>query len=317
MDKVEQLAWDIATCSELPLALGDRQRPCHDVVRHQDPVAGGYRHVPEAWAGDLERARILFVSSNPSISTPETPSVGEDYPLGGYEDLSVEHPDWPKGRLIEFQTRRLDQSRARPYVNNRAQFLCCDDEYRGADKASATKKSQSYWKNAFDQASDLLGPEFDLSHDLCMTEIVHCKSKSESGAVKAASLCAQKYFHRILDLSSARLVAIVGRIARDIVLSNYAEWKSRDGSNWEISPQFGQLNRTVVQPADHVGLIKTPHRQHVVVAVQQLSWATNRYRNIERVVGPESKGRLVELLRSPEQIKFDSREDLLRYLKML
>lgn len=316
MDKVAQLALDIAKCSELSVAFGDRQRPCHEVVRHQESLAGGYRHVPEAWAGDLERARILFVSSNPSISTPETPSVGEDYPLGGFEDLNLEHPDWPEDRLIAFQTQRLDQNRPRPFVNSRAQFLCHDHEYRGADKASATKKSQSYWKNAFDQASDLLGPGFDLSHDLCMTEIVHCKSKAESGAVKAAPLCAQRFFHRILDISTARLVVIVGRIAREIVVTNCDVWRSQGGSDWSISPQFGQLNRAPIQPADHVGLIKTTHRQHVVVAVQQLSWATNKYRNIERVIGSESKERLLELLRAPEQTIFGSRDELLRYLKM-
>lgn len=316
MGEVERLADDIARCSELTRAYGEPGRPCHSIVHHQLPVEGGYRHVPEAWAGDLANARILFVSSNPSISTPERPEVGEDYPLAGFEDLAVEHPLWPRARVNDFQTKRLDQSRAMPLVNRKAQFLCRDDAYRGGDKATATKKSQSYWKNALEQASTLLGPSFDMSRDVCMTEIVHCKSKAESGVVQAAPTCADRFFHRILDLSTARLVVIVGRVARDIVVANADKWNVSNGSKWEVAGEFGQLKSETFNPASHVGLITTEHRQHVVVAVQQLSWATNRYRWIERVVGAQAKEKLVGFLRAEHPESFANRQELLKFLDL-
>lgn len=313
VNDIERLALDIAQCSALRQAVIDTKHPCHQVVNHQTPVEDGFRHVPEAWAGDLAQARILFVSSNPSISTPENPQVGEDYPLGGFDSLEHPHSYWPQDRLIDFQTNRLDQNRDAPYVNSRAQFLCRDGEYRGGDKASSTRKSQNYWKNAFDQSADLLGPNFDLSADFCMTEIVHCKSKSEAGARKAAPACADRFLHRILDLSSARLVVIVGSVSRDIVMENYRHWSSSATSSWEISPKFGRFKDVPFRNSDHVGLINTAHRQHVVVAVQQLSWATNTYRMVSRVVGDHAKVKLQDFLRTERQESFENREDLLRH----
>jgi len=48
-----------------------------------------------------------------------------------------------------------------------------------------------------------------------MTEIVHCKSKGEVGVTSAAALCAQRYLERVLALSDARLVVVLGAKARD------------------------------------------------------------------------------------------------------
>jgi len=47
----------------------DSQHPCQEVVRSQDGVGPetGFQ-VPEPWAGGIDRAPLLFVRSNPSIS---------------------------------------------------------------------------------------------------------------------------------------------------------------------------------------------------------------------------------------------------------
>jgi hypothetical protein len=209
---VPRLALEIARCPEIRVAIGDRQHPCNAVVACQTPVDGAWRQVPEAWVGNLTEARIIVISSNPSISTPSEPGTGEDYPLAGYHDVASPHPDWPaRGRrLLEFQTERLSQHGERPLVNDRAQFRCVDGLYRGNDNPRSLTAPQPYWSAAFKQARRLLGAGFDLGRDLCLTEIVHCKSKGEEGVAAAAPRCASRYLVRLLEASSAPLVVIGG-----------------------------------------------------------------------------------------------------------
>lgn len=316
LTKAQQLALDIARCAEVKSALSDPLHPCSVIVRTQNRNGDNYRQVPEAWAGNLETARILYVSSNPSISTPEVPGTGEDYPLAGYEDLGVPHPMWPGDnvRLLDFQLNRLDQERPRPFVTENSQFLCQDDVYRGSDKVNSTKASQKYWKVAINQARSLLGDEFNLTYDMCMTEIVHCKSKQEAGVNEASANCSEKYFHRILDVSNARLLIVGGRFARDLVLQNFKNWNEIDGHKWEIDEKFGFLKDEIHNPAAHVGLCTSGNKQRIVIACQQLSYASNKFRYVEQVLGQTGFANLKAMLNLPEHLHFETRVDLLRSL---
>lgn len=57
----------IARCPLIAEAL-QNWRPCTEIVSAQK-VASADRQVPEGWAGNLRDGRVLFLSSNPSIST--------------------------------------------------------------------------------------------------------------------------------------------------------------------------------------------------------------------------------------------------------
>jgi hypothetical protein len=254
------------------------------------------------------------VSSNPSISTPRVPGTGEEYPLAGFSDASIQHPDWPIERVIDFQVNRLDQSRTNPFVTNNAQFLCSDGLYRGSDSENGTKASQKYWKSAIKQARDLLGPTFDLSRDLCMTEIVHCKSKSERGVSEASGTCSEKYLASILGLSGSLLVLVGGAKARAQIHAHRQEWQEDGLVTWEISDGFGFFRKGENHPSNHVGLIKIQDTTKIVIATEQLSYASNTNRFVQAVIGEPAFHKLSMHLRSDSPTPLGSREEVIKFL---
>lgn len=192
------LALEVARCPNITGALGDTTHPCHDVVAVQSGPESD-RQVPEAWAGSLETARVLFISSNPSISEAkegEPSETAESYPRAADSDEEI----------VDFVTRRfdLDVLPAPHVVNNGHRRI--DGTY-----APPTK----FWSAIRARAVELLGPGVEPFHDYAMTEVVHCKSMNEVGVKKAASTCADRYLDRVVALSPAEVLVIVGAHAHD------------------------------------------------------------------------------------------------------
>ena len=74
MDKsheIKLLASSICDCSEVKRALDSQSHPCHKVVAVQNEMVANdksQRQRPEPWIGNLAKAKVLFLSSNPSIT---------------------------------------------------------------------------------------------------------------------------------------------------------------------------------------------------------------------------------------------------------
>ena len=213
----ESLALEVARCPLIPIALGNAAHPCHDVVSVQS-AAEAQRQVPEAWAGGISTAKVLFLSSNPSISEPfpgESPESAEAYPV-------VSHTD---AQIIDFITRRFDPTvTPRPYVLD-DHHLQRDGQYR--------KSTTKFWSSIRKRAEELLGPGAEPHRDYAMTEIVHCKSKAEIGVKKAAATCGERYLDRIVHLSPAGVVVVVGSAAHghlaepwQLPAPPYAVWRA-------------------------------------------------------------------------------------------
>ena len=64
------LALEIARCPVIAAVLAGATSPCHEVVSFQTRPAAD-RWTAEPWSGQLEEARILFLSSNPSAGDPD------------------------------------------------------------------------------------------------------------------------------------------------------------------------------------------------------------------------------------------------------
>jgi len=196
-DQERALLIRVARCPLIHQALGDSGHPCREVVTVQDDAERD-RQVPEAWAGNLRESRVVFVSSNPSISTAsrgQPPSAAEAYPVAS----------WPDDKIMEFLGRRFDQSvRPRPFVRN-FRHLQRDGNY-------APKPTQ-FWVSIQRRAEELLGDGADPSRNYMMTEVVHCKSKGETGVAVAAETCARQYLDAILSLTTAPIVVVVGKQA--------------------------------------------------------------------------------------------------------
>jgi hypothetical protein len=196
-DQERALLIRVARCPLIRVALGDSGHPCREVVTVQG-VAEDDRQVPEAWAGNLRQSRVVFISSNPSISMAgqgQPPSTAEAYPVAA----------WSDDKIVEFLGRRFDQSvRPRPLVRN-FRHLQRDGHY--------AHKPTRFWLSIQRRAEELLGDSADPSRNYAMTEVVHCKSKGETGVAAAAQTCARRYLDTILALTTAPIVAVVGKQA--------------------------------------------------------------------------------------------------------
>jgi hypothetical protein len=167
-----RVALQIARCKELESARDQLSHPCHKVVALQpDPrLEPEEFQVPEAWAGNIQTARLVFVSSNPSISedgASHGASAPEDYPRYSWDD----------GRVIDFITRRFDPEAG--WVQG-DKFLCQD--------ASYAAKKVAFWSRARKRAGELIDDAAPES-DYAMVEVVHCKSHREKGVKYAAPVC--------------------------------------------------------------------------------------------------------------------------------
>src|ERR1035437_5926364 len=88
---LRKLALSVARCTDVDLARSNHALPCHDVVCSQSGKTGEWQ-VPEAWAGNLSDGRIIYVSSNPSIShagDAQSGDIAEDYPRGSWDNTRI------------------------------------------------------------------------------------------------------------------------------------------------------------------------------------------------------------------------------------
>lgn len=132
--------------------------------------------LPEPWNGDISNAEVLFVSSNPSIN-----QVNERYPNAA----------WSNEEIKDFFTNRFSES----YY----------------------QKSVPFWTKIKKYASWILDiPQDDpsLPNKICITEVVHCKSKNECGVQEACTLCAEKWLSKVMDEFCGNKVVLMGAFAQ-------------------------------------------------------------------------------------------------------
>lgn len=186
--EIRGLALAVARCPRIPQARESAGDPCHAIVRSQ-----GTQHawqIPEAWAGGLTTASVLFLSSNPSISQAapgHDPGTAENYP----------DETWADDDVVDFITHRFPT-----YATADGRHL----QKNGTWSSRSTK----FWRGVRSIASDLLGRIADPAHDYAMTEVVHCKSKAEIGVSTAAKVCAEMHLDRIVAASPAPVVVVLG-----------------------------------------------------------------------------------------------------------
>lgn len=151
-----------------------------------------FHQLPEPWVGRLERARILFVSSNPSIggSVPEDPEAAPDRP----HLVTRLRPD---EAIVERQSNAFSH-----YMEDGTREI----------GAGVTH----YWAAIKQRALELL-PAVIPGDDYAITEVVRCKSKDEAGVPQARDFCSDLYLRRTLELSAARVIVGVGAQARRVL----------------------------------------------------------------------------------------------------
>ncbi len=180
----------IAACPYVTSCLNSAvQHPCRTIVESQKRTTTTDFHVPEPWSGHIERAPLLFVSSNPSIDElefyPTMASIQEE--------------------LADFFVHRFGGGR-REWVRDGLYPLHRDGTFR--------PEWVRFWASVRARARELLGPSVVEGRDYVMTEIVHCKSRGEEGVLEAEEFCADQYLERILESAAAHVVVALGGVAK-------------------------------------------------------------------------------------------------------
>ena len=222
----------VARCDIVAQVLDGRasSHPCSRVVLHQwagvdDRIRverwRELHQIPEPWVGHIERARVLFVSSNPSIS--------------GEIDLG-------SGRAPGLTWNHADDEIVDRYEN-------AFDKWITDGTRVAGKRPTAYWREVKSRAQELLpGVAVQPGIDYALTEAVRCKSKREDGVAEALSTCSKLYLDQTLRLSRASLVVFLGskaeRAAHE-VLGIPKSFGSRPQSEHVTDADVGGLRRTV------------------------------------------------------------------------
>ena len=173
-ERTETLLLAITQCPAIEEAWADRSHACSAIVRLQE--RDDYQ-VPEPWTGHIESAPILFIGSNPSIN------LEERFP----------RPSWNAADTVSYFRRRFDPE---------------------ADWVSPEDNGVRYWSGVRSRAREIMGREAVPGIDFAMTEVVHCKSKGETGVADALQVCTTRWLHRVISHSPARVIVLLGRHAR-------------------------------------------------------------------------------------------------------
>lgn len=227
--RAKNLALAISSCSDVCTAISDKNHPCHKVVDWQanqhkpqiTEVSGSKLHRPEAWTGDLEKAKIIFLSSNPSFNSVE------------------QFPNWNE---IEWSDETISRFGAERFISfpDRGFGALDSSDSSLRDRTIGLNRELSelvkHWSWARRYAAYVLNKDISKTSaisDYVMTELVHCKSFSEVGVMQALFHCSSKWFERMMEISPAKLIFVGGKPAaiafvemfKEQVPSNWGPWQ--------------------------------------------------------------------------------------------
>ena len=221
--KANELLQDIGQCSIAHRHLGASSmlHSCSKILSVQSTTDWSRFQIPEPWNGDIVRAPILFLSSNPSIS---------------------EHEAYPTGLQ--------DANSLRSYFCDRfnGHWIREGVYARNADTSgTGYGKAVRYWASIKRRATELLGRQATPGQDYALSELVHCKSRNEQGVREALSFCTERYLGRLLQCSGAVVIVLVGRK----VLGHWNELSARHSGNKLSSlPRIPDWGGTSHQPVE-------------------------------------------------------------------
>jgi uracil-DNA glycosylase len=178
----------IARCPNVQTCLESTARhPCRKIIASQG--VGSYERfqAPEPWVGQIDLAPILFVASNPSIGDDE-------HAFGSARDEQI----WESHHLAFGGGKRA-------YILNGTETTKPD---------GTPGHVVNYWRSIRARARELI-PERPVKpgRDYAITEIVHCKSKSQVGVAEAYDECVDRHFETVMKVSGARVFVAVGSFA--------------------------------------------------------------------------------------------------------
>jgi uracil-DNA glycosylase len=207
-EPIDPLLVLIARCPNVSRARTDVANPCHRVVSSQGLLPEEFQ-VPEPWSGELHRAPLLFLSSNPGFG------VGSVYPTSSWTDTE----------LHDYFEQRFGG--AEPRIAGGIRSLLLDGTYGSAVR---------FWAAVQRRAVELYQREVVPGRDYVLSEVVHCKSRDESrGVGKAADECSDRYLVPMIRESAARVIVVLGDIAAGQVRRLFSLQDKRPSASMRIA----------------------------------------------------------------------------------
>jgi hypothetical protein len=194
------------------------ENPCKEIVLSQNVETISDFQVPEPWSGQISRAPLLFLSSNPSIS------LAEQYPLWSWSDDAI----------TDYFVHRFGTGK-RIWIRDGKYSLQKDDSY---------SRAVAFWASVRQRTIELFNSNVEPGIDYALSEVVHCKSKQEIGVKSAVKQCSEKYLDKVFAVSNAIIVIVLGDIANDAMKSIY----DLSGNNQQVLEpvKLGQRERYIV-----------------------------------------------------------------------
>ncbi len=199
----------ITHCGEVDAVWqGDADHPCRKIV-HTQPTNPDEFQVPEPWAGHLSQAPLLFISSNPSISSREP------------------YPRWTESadKRVDFFEERFGPGHAQVKDGVFGPL-----REQNPDGTWHSKRRTSFWNICKRNASWLYERDVVPGGDYAMTELVHCKSKGEAGVAQARSRCLDRWLEPVLMSSPAPILVLLGDHARH----GLGDYLAREFQMWSV-----------------------------------------------------------------------------------
>jgi hypothetical protein len=194
------LLLEIASCcKEFKNYVEGKCTPCGGIFESQKGTLNSAENneirLPTPWCGHIAEngCRILFISSNPSVSHDEfSPSIG-----------------WNADKISSFSENRFDDgynwtNESEDHKHNH--YLIKNGDH--------SKKPVSYWNEIRKRAEEIHDLEtkifrFHPGQYYALTELVHCQSVNKNGVKEALGVCADRYLFRILDEAKAKVIVLV------------------------------------------------------------------------------------------------------------
>jgi uracil-DNA glycosylase len=185
----KKIAFSIANCDNYN---DNKENICHDFYAHHNPC-----HFPEPWNGDIEKARFLVISSNPSYNSGET-----EYPL--YKNLTPE--SWNTSTYYFFMNRLKKHGHSNKFWKAIDKWIHWIHGIEDSSVPNNVESIKEYRKSRLNISNY-------LNDEICITNICHCKSTGQQFVYKCVDECAKKHLQNVLSCFNGEFIIVVGAIA--------------------------------------------------------------------------------------------------------
>ncbi len=187
----KEIAFRIANCENYK---NDEKSTCYNFFKYHNNE--GKLHFPEPWNGDIEKARFLIISSNPSYNSKDP----------GYPSYKVSSDEWDKTAYSYFLNRLNNHGQDNKFWKSIDKWIHWIHGIEGSSILNTIESIKEYRKSRSNLSNY-------LNDEICITNICHCKSTRQKFVNKCVDECVKKHLHNVLSCYHGEYIIVVGSIA--------------------------------------------------------------------------------------------------------